>query len=102
MVYYKEDQMTESLVLNNGKEIYDTSSYIYVVFPLQGPSLLDVLSASFEKPLSWAAKSYLCSQIVHCVKYLHTNLSVAHLDLKVENIVFTKDLKLSLIDFGMS
>ena len=102
MVYYKEDQMTEPLVLNNGKEIYDTRSYIYVVFPLQGPSLLDLLSASFEKPLSWAAKRYLCSQIVHCVKYLHTNLSVAHLDLKVENIVFTKDLKLSLIDFGMS
>ena len=43
MVYYKEDQMTEPLVLNNGKEIYHPSSYIYVVFPLQGPSLLDVL-----------------------------------------------------------
>jgi hypothetical protein len=43
MVEYKEDQMTEALVLNNGKEIYHPSSYIYVVFPLQGPSLLDVL-----------------------------------------------------------
>jgi len=80
------------------------NSYSYMVLPMKGLSLLDLLIAAIKEKvhLSWRTKKYLCSQIVHCVHYLHTNRQLAHLDLKGDNLVLGEHYCLSLIDFGMT
>ena len=45
-------------------------------------------------------KTYLCLELARCVSSLHDICSVAHLDLKLDNIVITNRLKMALIDFG--
>lgn len=42
------------------------------------------------------------SQVVQAVQYLHETMNTAHLDLKLENILLTKDDSVYLCDFGMS
>ena len=78
--------------------------YAYMEIPLQGPSLLDLINSAFNKKrhLSWGLKQYLCSEVIHCVHYLHSKRGMAHLDLKPDNIVLTALHQLSLIDFGMA
>ena len=45
---------------------------------------------------------YLANQLVRAVYDLHNHSLLAHLDIKPQNVVFTEDLKLALIDFGSS
>lgn len=75
-----------------------------MVVPLQGLSLLDLINSAIHKKrhLSWGLKQYLCSEVIHCVHYLHSDRGMAHLDLKPDNLVLTALNRLSLIDFGMA
>lgn len=45
---------------------------------------------------------YMMTKIVETVNHLHTNLRVAHLDLKIENVLFDKNYDIKLCDFGFS
>ena len=47
------------------------------------------------------AKS-LFLQLTNAVEYLHSSAEVAHLDLKLENILIGNDYKLKLCDFGFA
>jgi serine/threonine protein kinase len=47
------------------------------------------------------AKS-LFLQILDAVDYLHSEPKLAHLDLKLENVLIDEDFKLKLCDFGFS
>lgn len=79
-------------------------TFSYMVIPLKGLSLVSLLmQANTDKVhLSWSTKRYLCSQVVHCVRYLHMEKGLAHLDLKGDNFVLDAEFCLSLIDFGMT
>lgn len=41
-------------------------------------------------------------QLLDGMEYLHSSRGVAHLDLKLENILIGKDLKIKLCDFGFA
>jgi serine/threonine protein kinase len=43
---------------------------------------------------------YFFHQILDALEYLHSSRGLAHLDLKLENILISKDLKIKLCDFG--
>jgi serine/threonine protein kinase len=45
---------------------------------------------------------YIFSQILSAVHYLHTNCSMAHLDIKLENVVLDSFYHPKLIDFAYS
>jgi len=83
---------------------YSLSGFSYMVMPAMGSDLVEaILQANKEGiQLSWEAKQYLCSQVVHCLHYLNVEKQLAHLDVKAENFVFNDQLGVSLIDFGMT
>ena len=48
------------------------------------------------------AGRYFMNQITDVLSYLHDQKETAHRDLKLENILLTKDLQLVLADFGFA
>jgi serine/threonine protein kinase len=82
-------------------EILTSYSLIVVPFCEKG-TLLDFLMKAIEKQrrLSAGLVQYLARQLVESVVLLHDANSMAHLDLKPDNVVITRDLSLALIDFA--
>src|SRR5438132_13874631 len=39
---------------------------------------------------------------MECLRFLHDEIGLAHLDIKMENIIITDDYRLAFIDFGHS
>ena len=76
-------------------------SYITLPFCSKG-TLVDLLIKAINKQqeLSLGLQKYLFKQIVKCLDEMHNLNGLAHLDIKPDNIVFTNDLGLALIDFG--
>jgi len=52
--------------------------------------------------LGHALTKYMMIKIVDAVNHLHTRLRIAHLDLKIENVLFDKSFDIKLCDFGFS
>jgi serine/threonine protein kinase len=50
--------------------------------------------------LSIRLERYLIKQLCSAVFYLHTSYHLAHADIKPDNLVFSDDLELALIDLG--
>ncbi|MBE3047403.1 protein kinase [Candidatus Bathyarchaeota archaeon] len=64
--------------------------------------LFGLVEKGFLKPESRATDRYcLFKQLVQGVNYLHSN-GIAHRDIKLENMLITKDSKLKITDFGVS
>lgn len=62
--------------------------------------LFDVIKRT-RKLQSGLSRHYF-HQVLDAVEYLHTKAGVAHLDLKIENILIGDDFKLRLCDFGFA
>ncbi len=60
--------------------------------------LFDLIKRSGQ--LSESLAKYLFTQILNGVEYLHSKEGIAHLDLKLENILIGDNLQLKLCDFG--
>ena len=106
MIYSSEHLQDPTITLFDGNGERKVKAKSFLVTPYIGPSLIDLLIKVCDKrnpkPLTLEAKRYICSQIVTGVSYLHRERRLAHLDLKPDNFVVSKDLHFSLIDFGMS
>jgi serine/threonine protein kinase len=60
--------------------------------------LFDLVQKSGKLPAFLAKNAFL--QILDAVEYLHSHAGVAHLDLKLENVLIGSDYKMKLCDFG--
>ncbi|RLN56265.1 hypothetical protein BBJ29_006832 [Phytophthora kernoviae] len=79
---------------------YETSHRICIIHELvEGSDLLEHLLANGKMPEDQAAGVF--KQLLSALEYCHAR-NVFHRDLKLENVMITKDLKVKLIDFGLS
>ncbi|CEG48140.1 camk camkl protein kinase [Plasmopara halstedii] len=79
---------------------YETSHRICIVHELvEGSDLLEYLLENGKMSESKATGVF--KQLLSALEYCH-NRNLFHRDLKLENVMVTKDLKVKLIDFGLS
>lgn len=79
---------------------FETSHRICIVHELvEGSDLLEHLLENGKMAEDQAAGVF--RQLLSALEYCHTR-NVFHRDLKLENVMITKDLKVKLIDFGLS
>ena len=78
---------------------FETGSYIVIIMQyIDGKPILDLSS---QEKIPAAKRRYLMSQLLGILSYLK-NKRVVHRDIKPDNILVGKDLKLTLLDFGVS
>lgn len=68
---------------------------------VKGTSLLDHLNSNISNRLDEPEARQIFSQIISALGYLHSQ-EIAHRDIKLENVLITKDRKVKLIDFGFA
>ncbi|OWZ11883.1 Protein kinase [Phytophthora megakarya] len=79
---------------------FETSHRICIVHELvEGSDLLEHLLENGKMAEEQAAGVF--RQLLSALEYCH-NRNIFHRDLKLENVMITKDLKVKLIDFGLS
>ncbi|EPY53881.1 CAMK/CAMKL/KIN1 protein kinase Kin1 [Schizosaccharomyces cryophilus OY26] len=82
------------------RDVYITSSHYYIAFEfVDGGQMLDYI-ISHGKLKEKQARKFV-RQIGSALKYLHHN-SIVHRDLKIENILISKNGDIKIIDFGLS
>ena len=82
-------------------EVFQDEKYIYIVMEyLKGRTLSDWLTKN-EKPMSEEEATYVIHQLVSAISYWHSN-NIVHRDIKLDNIIIDDNLKITLIDFGLS
>jgi len=79
----------------------DEQWHAIVIEDLPGGDLLSLLQRSKSQCLSEDTVRLYGFQIATSIAFLH-GMSIAHLDIKPENIVLDKTSKLHLVDFGLS
>ncbi len=74
--------------------------YAYIIFPYhpQG-DLFTIVTGELSEQLN-AKKAF--KQLLSTLDYLHNDLDVVHLDIKLENLVMGNDGTVKIIDFGHS
>ena len=82
-----------------GVDEQDSASYMTMELCKQ--DLFDLIASKGPTTSEPLAK-YLFKQICNGVDALHTTAGFAHLDIKLENILISKDYKLKLCDFGFA
>jgi len=88
--------------------VYD-NAYVNIVMELvHGKTLSDFIEESENMRLSEEQCQVIIRQVMHAIKYFHSK-GIVHRDLKPDNIIVQggesedlKDLRIKLIDFGMS
>ena len=78
-----------------------TDKHVFIITEKCDGDLFDLLTEKDTQRLSEIEAITIITHILEALIYLH-DLNIAHCDLKLSNIVFTKtpDLKVKLIDFG--
>lgn len=79
--------------------IEDEENYYLVMEYVKGSSLLQVLNTRGKFP-EWMCRHFFC-QMIAAIDYLHTELHIAHRDIKIENVMIDKNNNIKMIDFGL-
>lgn len=80
-------------------DFYDCSQYFYFVYEyIDGTDLRDYANTH---TLTDSDIQIIFKQILQGVKYIHNN-NIIHCDLKLENIMITKQKQIKIIDFDLS
>lgn len=86
----------------NFRESFHTSSFYYLVFDyVNGTELYTFMEDTEFAPIPEKTAKKLFKQLINAVAFSHEH-GIAHRDLKLENIIVDKDLKLTVLDFGLS
>jgi len=84
------------------KGYFETSRHFWLVLELvKGVSLYQLLEDRGFAPLEEFQAKDLFNQLVSALSYSHSR-SIAHLDLKLENVLITDDMRTKVIDWGLS
>jgi len=84
------------------KGYFETSRHFWLVLELvKGVSLYQLLEDRGYAPLEEFQAKDLFIQLVSAISYSHSR-SIAHLDLKLENVLITDDMRTKVIDWGLS
>lgn len=79
--------------------LQDEDHYYLVMENIEGGNLLQRLNGLGSIPENQMRHIYC--QLICALDYLHTEIHVAHRDVKLENIMFDKHGNIRLIDFGL-
>ena len=83
-------------------EVIETSSYLYLVMEyIEGISLLDTIKRDENHYLEEQRALKIFIQIIKAIIYCQ-NKNICHRDIKLENILITKDDIVKIIDFGFA
>ena len=75
--------------------------FLYIMLGyLEGQDLFTYMEHRNFKPVSERKARILFKQLVNAVHHIHSH-NVAHLDLKLENVMISPNNKLTVIDFGL-
>lgn len=77
----------------------DDQHYYLVMEHIDGGNLFSIINSTGSLP-EWKSRHYFC-QLVSAIDYLHSELKIAHRDLKVENVMIDRNDNVRLIDFGL-
>jgi len=101
----KEIKILERLSHPNIIKIYDcidSGKVVVIVQELvQGIILSEYIAYTKEQRLDQPKALKIFKQIVSAVEYCHSK-GIAHRDLKLENLMITKEEEIKIIDFGLS
>ena len=83
-------------------EVIETSSYLYLVMEyIEGISLLDTIRRDENHYLEEQRALKIFIQIIKAIMYCQSK-NICHRDIKLENILITKDDIVKIIDFGFA
>lgn len=78
-----------------------TSNFHYLVFEFfKGLELYELLEMQEFKPVPENDVKFIFQQLLSALDHSHKN-GIAHRDIKLENVLVNRQLKLSLVDFGL-
>jgi serine/threonine protein kinase len=84
------------------KGFFESSKHFWIVMELiEGEELISFLEKRRYRPLSEEETKKVFGQIVSSVAFAHRR-GVAHLDLKLDNILMDSEFKTKIIDWGLS
>ena len=82
-------------------EAFKDDQYIYIVTEfIKGQTLSEYINKDW-KPMKEAEAANAMQQLVSAVNYCHSH-NIVHRDIKLENVLIDDNLRVTLIDFGLS
>jgi polo-like kinase 1 len=80
---------------------FETTDCVYMILGLaENQTLMEMMRT--RKRLTEPEVQVFGLQFISALKYLHTEMNVIHRDLKLGNILLTKDMDIVLADFGLA
>ena len=95
------EQIEHPNIIKYQETIYMNDSVNIVMELVENNSLVEYLRAQKGKKASEDNVRVIMKDILKALTYLHSK-NIVHRDLKLENILISKDMRIKLIDFGFS
>lgn len=98
-----ECNRTDSVMMNQSNILKDKNEHDYISMETcTGGDMFDLISKINGGIPETRLLKHLITQVLRSVQYLHEKVGYAHMDIKLENLLIGDDMKIKLIDFGLS